>query len=81
MIMPSTATPSPNTSIETSGGQGEEASIPNPLPSLGSTSTKQEQVQSRGDAEIPDISGISFEDDVRELADDIEESTSQFNWE
>ena len=81
IIMPSTATPSPNTSIETSGGQGEEASIPNPLPSLGSTSTKQEQVQSRGDAEIPDISGISFEDDVRELADDIEESTSQFNWE
>ena len=30
---------------------------------------------------MPDISGISFEDDARELADDIEESTSQFDWE
>lgn len=79
IIMPVTMT-SANTIAEAGESQDEE-STPNPPPASESTFTKQEQAPLRGDTEMPDISGISFEDDARELADDIEESTSQFDWE
>jgi len=82
IIVPGTMTPitGPNHDTNTERRR-EESPAPSTTPTSGRAATGQEQIAPREELELPDTAEIGYEDDARELAEDVEKSTSKFDWE
>lgn len=81
IIMPTAVTSmsEPDSMAVTEGVQKNSSRL-NPTVNSSSTAARPESIVVKEEMEGPDAAEISYEDDVRELAEDIEESASQFDW-